>query len=100
MLCRTLDPAACRVHSEGRRLSLPVSVQGVFAALASSALALANWLRAWWVRVRQITGASWGRRAHRGRWWWEEALQARLMQQKIKKNRTCLLEFLYYILNK
>lgn len=95
MLCRsTLDPAACRVHSAGWSLFLPVSVQWVFAALASSALALANWLGARRVRVRQITGASWGRRAHRGRWWWEKALQARLTQQKIKKNRTCPLEFL------
>lgn len=62
--------------------SLRVSVQRVFAALASSALALANWFRARRVRVREITGASWGRRAHRGRGRGEKALQARLMQEQ------------------
>lgn len=60
-------------------VSLRVSVHRVLAALASSALALANWFRARRVRVREITGSSWGWRAHRGRGRGEEALQARLI---------------------
>lgn len=60
-------------------VSLRVSVHRVLAALASSALALANWFRARRVRVREVTGSSWGWRAHRGRGRGEEALQARLI---------------------
>lgn len=90
-LYRTFDPAACRVHSAGYQGSLRVSVQRVFAALASPALALANWLRARRVRVCQIAGTSRGRRAHRRRRRREKALQARLAQRHNRRKWNVLL---------
>lgn len=65
-----------------RKKSLRVSVQGVLAALTSSALALANWFRTRWIRVRQVAGASRGWCTHGRRRRRKKALQACLTHRK------------------
>lgn len=85
LLVVTKDPSYLRSFREYPAVyqkSLRVSVQGMLAALTTSALTLANWFRTRWIRVCQVVGASKRWCAHRGRRGRKKALQARLMHRK------------------